>query len=241
MQSGLNDCEIERRTGVPRRTVLEWRHGRIPRGPRRANESCPRCGHAPHDFASLPLAHYVYLLGIFLGDGFIAKHARCYRLVVFLDRRYQGIVRECAEAIAAVMPSSKVGVYQRRRDGADEVSSYSRAWPCVIPQHGPGKKHTRQIDLTDWQRGLVLRRPDRLLRGLIHSDGCRHINTIRHPQKTYRYPRYEFTNRSDDIRALFCDTCDLLGIEWRVMNAKTISVARRDSVRALDGFVGPKR
>jgi len=23
---GFNDCEIERRTGIPRRTVLDWRH-----------------------------------------------------------------------------------------------------------------------------------------------------------------------------------------------------------------------
>jgi hypothetical protein len=66
------------------------------------------------------------------------------------------------------------------------------------------------------------------------------MNTIRHPKKPYAYPRYQFSNRSDDIRALFCWACDLLGIEWRVMNAWNISVARRESVARLDEFIGPK-
>ena len=54
------------------------------------------------------------------------------------------------------------------------------------------------------------------------------------------YPRYQFSNRSEDIKALFCEHCDLLGIEWRVMNRHTISVARRDSVALMDSFVRPK-
>jgi hypothetical protein len=66
------------------------------------------------------------------------------------------------------------------------------------------------------------------------------MNTIRHGDKTYAYPRYNFSNRSDEIKGIFCDACDLLGIEWRVMNALDISVARRESVARLDEFVGPK-
>ena len=86
----------------------------------------------------------------------------------------------------------------------------------------------------------IVTRQHLLLRGLIHSDGCRCLNIFHHPKKTYSYPRYTFTNRSDDIRRIFCDTCDLLGIEWRVMNAWNISVARRDSVARMDELVGPK-
>ncbi len=41
-------------------------------------------------------------------------------------------------------------------------------------------------------------------------------------RRTYRYPRYEFSNRSDDIRAIFCKYCDCLGIEWRRMNRWSI-------------------
>jgi hypothetical protein len=75
---------------------------------------------------------------------------------------------------------------------------------------------------------------------LIHSDGCRLTNRVRHGEKTYEYPRYNFSNRSDDIRRIFCDACDLLGVEWRTMNRWDISVARRASVALLDEFIGPK-
>jgi hypothetical protein len=106
---------------------------------------------------------------------------------------------------------------------------------------GPGPKHQRRIELVDWQQRIVSRHTKPLLRGLIHSDGCRVINRIRHPKRTYAYPRYEFSNRSDDIRGIFCDACDALGVEWRRMNANNISIAKRASVARLDEFIGPKR
>jgi hypothetical protein len=55
------------------------------------------------------------------------------------------------------------------------------------------------------------------------------------------YPRYHFSNRSADIRGIFGEACDAIGIEWRHNNATNISVARRGSVAILDEFVGPKR
>jgi len=66
------------------------------------------------------------------------------------------------------------------------------------------------------------------------------VNRVEVKQKIYTYPRYNFTSASSDIRRLFTDACDQLGIEWRQMNARNISVARRDSVARLDEFVGPK-
>ena len=242
VEEGLNDCEIARTTGIPRRTILGWRHGLLPRFARAdAPSACAECGHPMHDFDRLPTPAYTHLLGLYLGDGSIARYPRTYRLTVYLDRAYPGIVRECQTSMAAVMPSSKAGVYPRPGEETDEVNSYSRAWPCLFPQHGPGKKHQRPIALLSWQQRLVEADPRPLLRGLIQSDGSRHINTIKHPKRTYRYPRYEFTNLSKDIRGIFCDACDLLCVEWRVMNAKTISVARRGSVARLDDFIGPKR
>ena len=83
--------------------------------------------------------------------------------------------------------------------------------------------------------------PELLIRGLIHSDGCRFLNRVRHGQKVYAYPRYMFSNRSPQIHAIFTEHLDLLGIEWRWSNGHTISIARRGSVARLDAFVGPKR
>jgi hypothetical protein len=139
-----------------------------------------------------------------------------------------------------LLPGNRSGLQAVHGENAVVVSIYSKHLPCLFPQHGPGRKHQRVIKLVDWQQRAVERLPHLLLRGLIHSDGCRFTNTIRHPRKTYEYPRYNFSNRSADIRRIFCDACDLLGIEWRVMNAWNISVARRASVARLDEFIGPK-
>jgi hypothetical protein len=76
---------------------------------------------------------------------------------------------------------------------------------------------------------------------LIQSDGYRGLNRIKHPKKTYAYPRYQFSNRSADIRGLFCEYCDKVGVEWRRMNRWTISVAKRNSVALMDRYIGPKR
>ena len=246
IEYGLNDCQVARQTGIPRGTIRDWRHGKVPRrGPLGsripAEHSCPACGHRKHDFGALPAADYAYLLGLYLGDGCLSPNRRgVFRLRILLDRKYPGIVRECARAMATVMPSSRVGVLQHRHENADEVSSYSRAWPCLIPQHGPGRKHLRKIELAGGQQDIVSEHPEWLLRGLIHSDGSYSVNTIRHPKKTYVYPRYLFSNRSADIRQIFCDACDRLGIEWRVMTKYNISIARRDSIATMDEFVGPK-
>jgi len=58
--------------------------------------------------------------------------------------------------------------------------------------------------------------------------------------KDYAYPRYQFSNRSDDIRKLFTDTCDRLGVQWRQWTRYHVSVAQRESVAFLDSFIGPK-
>ncbi len=139
-----------------------------------------------------------------------------------------------------LLPGNRPGLQPKHGGNAWEVSIFSKTLPCFFPQHGPGRKHDRLIWLAPWQQRAVERDPQLFLRGLIHSDGCRFMNRIRHGSKVYKYPRYNFTNRSADIRQIFCEGCDLLGIEWRVMNAWNISVAKRASVARLDDFIGPK-
>lgn len=117
-----------------------------------------------------------------------------------------------------------------------ELGSYSKSWPCLFPQHGPGKKHERTIELVDWQLTLVRRWPGLLLRGLIHSDGCRFINTGR---GGWRWPRYVFSNVSEDILAIFCFGCELLGLHYTVA-PRTVYVSRKADVAILDSHIGPK-
>lgn len=235
---GLNDCEVARRTGIPRTTVRDWRNAGFPMSNWRRDAE--RFAVHSHDYALLP-ASYAYLLGLYLGDGCISRGPRdVFRLRITLDLRYPMIISGCREAMAEVMPASRATV-QLRQDGACvEVNSSSKHWPCLFPQHGPGRKHLRPIVLSDWQQEICSRWPELLLRGLIHSDGSRSLNRVRGAGKIYAYPRYTFSNTSADIRGIFCHYCDVLGISWRQMNAKNISVARRDAVAKLDVFIGPK-
>lgn len=131
-----------------------------------------------------------------------------------------------------------------RRRGCHEIKSYSAHRPCLLPQHGPGKKHDRPIVLEPWQREVVELHPGRFLRGLFHSDGWRGDNVaVRRSGDTvvrYRYSRYEFSNRSADIRLLCTQALDLLDIPWRPNGPWRVSVNRRAAVAALDEHVGPK-
>jgi hypothetical protein len=136
--------------------------------------------------------------------------------------------------IAAVMPGNRIG---RVGYGTwHELYAYSKHWACLFPQHGPGRKHERDIALTEWQERHVARWPGLLLRGLIQSDGCRFQNTGR----AWSHPRYSFANNSEGIRRIFCDACDLMGLHWTASGQKTIYVSRKADVAVLDRFVGPK-
>jgi hypothetical protein len=229
--TGLNNCEISRRLDVPRPTIREWSAGKLPHSCRQG--SCDQSSSVVRDSGA-----YVYLLGLYLGDGCISTHQRgVYRLRVTLDVRYPAVVAECEAAMRAVVPSNRVARHLRQCN-CYEVSAYSKSWPRLLPQHGSGKKHERKIVLADWQQELVDLSPRLLLRGLIHSDGCRFINT---GKGDWSCPRYSFSNLSADIKQVFCDTCDQLGIHWTAAPPKTIYVSRKADVAKLDEFIGPKR
>jgi hypothetical protein len=229
---GLNDCEVGRSVGVPRRTVLDWRHRRRITQPR----TCQ------HNHGELPAGGYAYLLGMYLGDGCISAAPKgVWRLRITLDARYPEIIRECQSAMHAVLPQNKASIYRRTSSRCVEVYSSSKHWPCLFPQHGPGKKHERPIQLSQWQREIVRENHRPFLRGLIHSDGTRIVATERKGNYVRRAPRYAFRNRSRDIRCLFCESCDALGIGWTAPSETQIAIYRLESVALLDTFVGAKR
>ncbi|WP_321170730.1 hypothetical protein [Embleya scabrispora] len=124
------------------------------------------------------------------------------------------------------------------------MKSYSRHWPCLFPQHGPGRKHERPIILESWQRDIVRAEPWALVRGLIHSDGCRNVNRttrmVAGERKRYEYPRYLFANESTDVMRILTTTLDELGVEWKFARRNLLSVARRGSVALMDRHIGPK-
>ena len=237
--AGFNDCQIERELGIPRSTVHGWRHGCGGPGPSgRATAACAICADAPE---RLPARSYAYLLGAYLGDGHIVEMRRqVYRLTIYCSLIHINVAWWMTNAAADVI-GRRVTMRPDPVQNVLYVESCWKHWPCLFPQHGPGRKHERRIALAPWQQRIVDAHPDQLVRGLIHSDGSRHLNRIKHAKRTYEYVRYEFSNRSDDIKRIFCDACDALGVQWRVMNRDSISIARRASVARLDEFIGPKR
>ncbi|MGW0858423.1 helix-turn-helix domain-containing protein [Streptomyces sp. NPDC002690] len=241
---GHSLSSVSRLTGVSRSAIRSWRTRLEPLEPSRA-EPCPRCAPAPA--AVEPSATYAYLLGLYLGDGCLSAARRgVYALRIACADAWPGLIDACAEAVRQVRPANKV--MRVRAAGCQYVTSYSKHWPCLFPQHGPGKKHERRIVLEPWQREIVAAHPWEFVRGLVHSDGCRATNwttrTVGGVRKRYEYPRYWFTNVSDDIRRLYTDTLDVLGVEWKHCTRSgrryNVSVARRASVALMDAHVGPK-
>jgi hypothetical protein len=234
LQQGLTASEVARATGIPRSTVRDWGYGRGTRQSRA--RAC-----TGHDFSSLDESAYAYLLGIYLGDGYLCPRPRgVWQLRITLDSAYPGIVRECLSAVEAIAPG-KAYVLRRRHDRAVEVSKYWKHWTCLIPQHGPGPKHTRSIVLTGWQWRIVAAHVEPFLRGLIHSDGTRIVATERKRRYVRRAPRYAFKNRSEDILQLFGAACGVAGVHFTRASPTQIAVYRKDSVAILDRFIGPKR
>ncbi len=242
MKRGRSLQAISESTGVPLFTLQYWRESPSVRPQRTA---CARCNQPPQ--LPEPTAEYAYLLGLYLGDGCISvaggrPDKGVWVLRIACADAWPGLLDECKTAVSAVRPDNRVGTVQSV--GCSYVTSYSRHWPCLFPQHGPGEKHKRKIELAPWQRAITAQHPDRLARGLFHSDGCRFTNRVRRPladgDHWYEYPRYMFTNESKDILRICGETLDLLGVDWRYSRRNTISVARRDAVAQLDRFVGPK-
>lgn len=233
--SGLSLSAVSAELQVSVSTLIKWSND--PGAWERRRAACPRCGTAP-----LRSDAYAALLGYYLGDGYIARGPRYYALRITCANDYPDIISDVAACITAVRPVG--GLCLRRKTGCVDVQSQWQHWPCLFPQHGPGRKHERPIVLEDWQRTIVENHPGPFLRGLMHSDGSRVRNWARRPVagelKTYSYSRWQFVNASQDIRELCCWALDLVDIPWRQSNVRVISVSRREAVARLDELIGLK-
>lgn len=173
---------------------------------------------------------------MYLGDGYIAARARgVYQLRIYSDAQYVGIIGECCKAMEALFPEQRAHVLPRE-SRCVTISMYSEHWPCFFPQHGTRRKHDRLIRLEAWQERIVRDQPEALLRGLIHSDGCRVVANDRGVKSV----RYHFSNRSEDIKGIFCAALDRLEIPWTRPSERDIAIYRKAATARLDEFIGPK-
>lgn len=239
-----NKKAISRITGIPRATVRDciWRFASVREleiNKDSASKSTPdevlrRIQDSDNTGVQ---SAYAYLLGMYLGDGYIVQNKRVYFLRISLDNSYPQIIQRCVDNIQIILPENKVNVLKMKGGNWVEVICTHKFWPEIIPQHGSGYKHTRAIKLEPWQQLIVETYRLEFFRGLYHSDGCRERNFV----NGKNYPRYSFSNASADIQRLFIMTCEMLGLHWTVAtNGRSINIAKRKDVEYLDSLIGPK-
>ena len=189
---------------------------------------------------------YAYLLGIYLGDGYVANTGRGFQL----RHHPRRVCTRTSSTNVRAMSCSAAGVTSaaacdRACDRSVRVLAGSKHWPDLFPQMGPGRKHERPIVLAPWQREIVECPPVALraradpLRRLPDHEPLQDAAAVRRVAE-YAYPRYFFSNLSADIRGLFCASCERLGLRWTQSNHRNISISHRASVALLDENVGPK-
>ena len=238
-EAGLSDREIGRRVGISQATVSRWH--RLPEPPPSVLRQ--------ERFRSWRVEaanRYCYLLGAYLGDGTLShQEPDFWSLAIVNDRRYPGISAEILRAMALTFPGSTPRLWPSSVGKSDVLYIAHPAIPRAFPQHGPGRKHTRPIVLAAWQRDLTHEHPQALVRGLIHSDGCRSVNRVKTTLPSgrvaeYLYVRYFFTNHSADIRTIFTEHCEQLGVRVTQSNPRNLSISHRASGKVLEEVVGLK-
>lgn len=83
---------------------------------------------------------------------------------------------------------------------------------------------------------VVQREPEQLIKGLIESDGCRIVANDRGVPSV----RYHFSNKSEDIKDIYCRALDAVGVRWTRPCSRQIAVYRKACAAELDQFIGPK-
>lgn len=177
------------------------------------------------------------MLGLYLGDGHLVTKARVPVLRISCTASWPGLTAQCETAMLAVAAKS---VHRVQQTGCVNVQSYSNHWPCLLPQHGPGRKHERRIYLADWQQPIIDANSDSFLAWTISVRWL-----PRYQQGTTRggklfLSEIHLLERVGDIMRLCKASLDRLAIGWRVCRRTMLSVARMEDVAALDHHVGTK-
>lgn len=195
--------------------------------------------HPPEVAGEAQRRAYAYLLGQYLGDGCISEQRRqVFRMRVTCAAAWPLIIDLVGQSMKILLPLNAVG--HLMREGCIEVGMSSKRWPALFPQHAGGKKHLRPLSLATWQEAIALdEHPELFVCGLLHSDGCRSINKVTVRGQEYAYPRYFFSNRSEDIHALYAEALSRLSIT-STRSWWNQSVAKRKDVAALDAIGASK-
>jgi len=231
-KQGLNNSEISKLLNIPRTTISGW----CRKSPnfKKINELDPKAYISDNNLEKT----YSYILGLYLGDGYINKMPRTYKLRIFNDAQYTDLNRHIINQLRLLFPKNQVSFIDRNTMFVIYV--HSNMIPKLFPQDGIGKKHCRKIKLLDWQKEVLI--PQYMVMGLIHSDGCYYFRTVNNK----KYYSYDFTNKSYDIHQIFQDCCDEINVKYtfpdnpKSDHANITHIYKNEDVTKLLTLIGDK-
>ena len=224
---GLSQNEISKLCNIPRSTISGWI-----KSPNKKNIEFD-----PYEYIIKNNLQktYSYILGLYLGDGYIDKMPRTWRFRVFNAKTYVELNNHIERELKKIFPLNKVN----RVDSNTYYSIYvySKNIPLLFPHYGEGKKHQRKINLLEWQKKIII--PKYFIKGLFHSDGSYYPRTDKRSGKISW--SYDFRNESDDILKFFKMYCNEIGIKCTFSSKpKCIHVYRKEYVEKLKKLIGTK-
>lgn len=151
---------------------------------------------------------YAYVIGLYLGDGCISKFARTSRLrLYFHSHNNEDIINRATLSLNKIFPKNNISRYNQLHVNCSVVGVYNKNLPDLFPQHGTGKKHSRDVSLKPSQLDLMTDAYARfILAGLHDSDGCMYHEQLRR--------RFVFTNTSPDIIDIYKKVLEMYAIEF---------------------------
>jgi len=225
--TGKNNTEIAKLLGIPRTTIISIIK----------NFDREKIDKRKKIWINDPITYivgnnlekeYSYLLGLYLGDGHISQLKRTQRIRFFLDSKYDSLNDYVNKSLSKLFFNNKTNII---KSNYNMVTIYVCSSDLIklFPQHGIGKKHERPINLTEWQKSIII--PEELIKGLFHSDGTYYHSANR--------DYYQFKNYSKDILNIFKTYCDILGVNYTEQE-KVINFYSRKNVNQLKQIIGTK-
>jgi len=225
--NGLNNSQISRELNIPRRTIIDWVSGKIKIKDRYYKNIT---SDQIIDTISKEKS-YSYILGVYLGDGHITKMARTYRIRIFQDTKYPGLIKLHGDELSNLLDKNKICLVKNANSNCMVIVAYSCILPIIFPQHGAGRKHNRKIKLEEWQEEIIKRFPIEFISGLLYSDGCIFYSKGK--------LCYEFSNMSKNILEIFEWVCDLLNVK-HTRTWKSVNIRKKSEVEKIAKLVPTK-
>lgn len=161
-----------------------------------------------HIVNNIGINEYSYMLGCYFGDGHISKFKNKITKQFHLATGTNTPKIIDFQSKLLTLFGNKI-VVRKRKTNVVDIFTHNSDIDKFFPHTGPGFKHDRKIELSEWQKSIVNYKY--ILLGLFHSDGC----AVKSYSRTrHNIHRYEFVNKSLDIIGIYCECLNFLNIPY---------------------------